>query len=143
MAWPKEIHTVHGAGRRGKRTPEYGVWMQMRRRCNSQTAERYHDYGGRGIKVCERWGTYAAFIADMGPRPASGYSIDRIDNDGNYEPSNCRWATQKQQTANRRKKAACRMGHPYIEGALNHNGSRKCLECRRLWLEQRKQANVR
>ena len=99
-------------GRRGKDDapdlpsyrPEYRVWWSMRNRCEMPNHPRFTSYGGRGIGVCERWKTFANFFADMGPRPAPGLSLDRIDNDGNYEPGNCRWATSKEQSANRRQR---------------------------------------
>jgi hypothetical protein len=74
----------------------------MRQRCRNPRNPRWADYGGRGITICERWNSYANFLADMGERPA-GMSLERIDNDGNYEPSNCKWATQAEQIRNQRR----------------------------------------
>ena len=76
----------------------------MRQRCNNPRATSYAHYGGRGIKVCERWSSYEAFLQDMGERPA-GLTLDREDVDGNYEPSNCRWATWQVQNTNKRPRA--------------------------------------
>jgi hypothetical protein len=89
----------------GKRySSEYAIWRSMKARCHNQKAVNYADYGGRGITVCSRWlDSFEAFIADMGARPSHDHSIDRIDNDIGYEPSNCRWATDEQQRSNRRQ----------------------------------------
>jgi hypothetical protein len=93
-----ETNTTHGL----TKTPEYRTWHNMKQRCYNPNSKRYSDWGGRGIKVCDEWiNSFETFLKDMGKRP-DGCSIDRIDNDGNYESSNCRWITSKEQSYNRR-----------------------------------------
>jgi len=93
----------HGDSRKGREAPEYFIYKNMMNRCFRSEDRRYNYYGGRGITVCEKWrSSYEAFLKDVGRRPSPKHSIDRIDNDGNYEPGNIRWATKSEQGRNRR-----------------------------------------
>jgi hypothetical protein len=82
------------------RTPEFNIWTGIRKRCMNPRYREYHLYGGKGVTIAERWGDFSNFYADMGPRPSPYHSIDRIESNGNYEPGNCRWATDAEQSLN-------------------------------------------
>lgn len=86
-----------------RNTPEHNAWNAMKARCLNPSHSAFANYGGRGITVCDAWReSFVRFLQDMGPRPSAEHSLDRIDNDGNYQPGNCRWATRGQQNANTR-----------------------------------------
>ncbi len=102
----KTINLKHGQNHREKPTAEYRAWISMKSRCYNPNATSYKDYGGRGVRVCERWlNSFEAFFEDMGKKPAPDYSLDRIDPYGNYTPENCRWADKVTQSRNTRKRA--------------------------------------
>lgn len=108
---------THGACAVKGYTPEYRLWCHILHRCLKPNDTRYKDYGGRGITVCERWRySFAEFLKDVGLRPTPKHSLDRINNDGNYEPGNVRWATGDQQLRNTRKNVN-----------LEFNGQKMCL----------------
>ena len=93
-----ELSQSHGA----THTTEYRSWKSMIQRCTNPNSINYKDYGGRGITVCEDWKSFERFIADVGLKPTDNHTIDRINNEGNYEPGNCKWSTRQEQLSNRR-----------------------------------------
>lgn len=99
----REMLSASRSIHRMRNSREYKSWCGMKARCLNPRNNRFSAYAGRGIKVCDAWlGSFEAFFADMGPMPGPGYSIDRINNDGNYEPNNCRWGSSVDQANNRR-----------------------------------------
>lgn len=123
-------HEKHGL----VKTPEYISWRGMKARCYSKNGKSYASYGGRGITICDEWrNSFMAFLNDMGKRP-EGATLDRIDNDGNYEPNNCRWATQTQQSINTRIRSNNTSGYRGVASGnrawiayINHNKKRHAL----------------
>lgn len=106
--------TTHGSARRNHKSRAYIAWQNLRQRCLNTNHRDYPHYGGRGITVCDRWETFANFLADMG-EPAAGLTLDRINNDAGYFPDNCRWATWAVQRRNQRKKVSVPVS---VEGPL-------------------------
>ena len=129
---------THGDTTGGKWSAEYTCWKAMLQRVRAKEGLAYKDYVQRGITVCERWQKFENFLADMGRRPSPKHSIDRRDNDGNYEPGNCRWATRVQQMHNQGMRRNNTSGHKGVRwcerlhkwvAQINLNGVRKHLGC--------------
>lgn len=98
-----KAHFKHGDASGGKSTVEYGAWISMKDRCLNPNEPYFYAYGGRGITICAEWlASFKTFLSDMGRKPTPKHSLDRINNDGNYEPGNCRWATATEQQRNKR-----------------------------------------
>lgn len=111
----RELSTRHGEIIGGVRSAEYIAWSSMRQRCFYKPNKKYALYGGRGITVCERWNIFENFFEDMGRKPSPRHTLDRYpNNDGNYEPGNCRWATYTEQNRNRRNSRMVEIGYERI-----------------------------
>lgn len=104
------VNVVHGETSNGKSSPEYHAWEHMKSRCFNPNCKEYKWYGSRGITVCERWMDFPNFLTDMGRKPLPDLSIERINNDGNYEPGNCKWGTTDEQRNNQRNNRKIEIG---------------------------------
>lgn len=125
---------THGEAK--DRSAEYIAWQNMKSRCYDSSRPGYELWGGRGITVCDRWkNSYETFLQDMGRRPNDNYSLDRINNDGNYTPENCRWASKSEQESNKTKLVTCRKGHPLIGDniVISTDGRVRCAICKRVY----------
>ena len=123
----KSCGCLHGENHGLRHTKEYNSWAGMKQRCLNPNNEKYPIYGGRGITVCKEWiNSFQQFYNDMGSRPSNNHSIDRINNDGNYEPSNCRWSNNTLQSRNRgynkikNKKQANKIRYLYASGSYTY-----------------------
>lgn len=134
----KTCHVTHGM----TKTPEYQSWHGMKQRCTNSRHTSFSDYGGRGISVCDRWMTFENFLSDMGRKPSTSHSIDRIDNNGNYEPSNCVWASKESQARNNRRNRPLTIGErtQLISDWARETGLSVATICKRLargWTTER------
>ena len=139
---PKGTLSAPGVARAHRRA--YQAWFHARDRCTDPGHHMWAYYGGRGIAMCQRWfDSFEAFLEDMGD-PPRGLSLDRIDNDGNYEPGNCKWATRSEQQKNKRERTHCLKGLHILDEANAYvdptSGKRKCRQCQNDGKRRRKAA---
>ena len=123
----------HGHHVNKKASPEYKSWQCMKRRCLVETSHNFKDYGGRGITVCERWkNSFVNFLNDMGLKPYINYSLERVDNNRNYNPANCKWASKSEQSKNRRarKTATIYKGETSTQASKRLGGGRSMVKQR-------------